>query len=163
MSTPIETNTEELNEILQQVYNLPSRSGGGSAEADLTITTGDMFNLYMLGDSDTMGVSHVTFDPAEVVSTYNKLKENKEVKVVLSGRSHMNSWSPKFFVALHPYKVAASNYGEDPEHLEVCFSYDTGYLSEGNSRIAVVKYLFEVDTVNSTAVHTITNSTVNNA
>lgn len=36
MSTPIETNTEQLQEVLQQVYNLPSRSGG-NAGYDLII------------------------------------------------------------------------------------------------------------------------------
>ena len=36
MSTPIETNTEQLQEVLQQVYNLPSRSGG-STTPDLVI------------------------------------------------------------------------------------------------------------------------------
>lgn len=36
MSTPIETNTEELQEILQTVYNLPN-AGGGSSEPDLVI------------------------------------------------------------------------------------------------------------------------------
>lgn len=37
MSTPIETNTEELREILDEVYNLPDRSTGGSSEPDLVI------------------------------------------------------------------------------------------------------------------------------
>lgn len=38
MNTPIETNTEELQEVLQQVYNLPNRSGG-STTWDCVITS----------------------------------------------------------------------------------------------------------------------------
>lgn len=36
MSTPIETNTEQLQEVLQQVYNLPNRSGGSAWDCVIT-------------------------------------------------------------------------------------------------------------------------------
>ena len=37
MATPIETNTSELQEILQSVYNLPNANSGGSDTPDLVI------------------------------------------------------------------------------------------------------------------------------
>ena len=44
MSTPMETNTEQLREILQQVYDLPEAGSGGSAEPDLVIALTAPFN-----------------------------------------------------------------------------------------------------------------------
>ena len=38
MSTPIETNTEELQEILQTVYNLPNAGGSGKVSWDCVLT-----------------------------------------------------------------------------------------------------------------------------
>lgn len=37
MSTPIETNTEELQQAVQRVYNLPNIGGSGNAQPDLVI------------------------------------------------------------------------------------------------------------------------------
>lgn len=77
MSTPIETNTEELQEILQTVYNLPN-AGGGSAELDLVIG---------FDDSNWDGVTRpdqFTFDQAAVVATYNKLLAKQTVNCVLN-------------------------------------------------------------------------------
>lgn len=85
MSTPIETNTEELQEILQTVYNLPMAGGGGSAP-DLVIA---------LDTSDTMTISNnkdkVTFDSADVVKTYNKLLSGETVNCVLNAKYHQHS------------------------------------------------------------------------
>ena len=84
MSTPIETNTEELQEILQTVYNLPN-AGGGSSEPDLVI-----------GFDDTnwdgiTGPDQFTFDQTAVVSTYNKLLSGETVNCVLNAIYWPNS------------------------------------------------------------------------
>ena len=67
MSTPIETNTEELQEILNTVYNLPM-AGGGSSEPDLVIQFDDPN-----WDGVKTDYSQFTFDSAEVVNTFNSL------------------------------------------------------------------------------------------
>lgn len=78
MATPIETNTEDLREILQAVYELKN-SGGGSSESDLVI------GIEVPTDSgglETLNESHVTIKSGSVANTYAKLQEHKEVKVV---------------------------------------------------------------------------------
>lgn len=77
MSTPIETNTEELQEILQTVYNLPM-AGGGSSEPDLVIGFDDS-NLEGIARPDQF-----TFDQTAVVNTYNKLLSGETVNCVLN-------------------------------------------------------------------------------
>lgn len=87
MSTPIETNTAELQEILQTVYNLPM-AGGGSAEPDLVIG---------FDDSNGIGVDNpdqITFDPTEVIATYNKLLDGQTVNCVLNAIYFPDSGAP---------------------------------------------------------------------
>ena len=86
MATPIETNTEELQEILQTVYNLPM-AGGGSSEPDLVIglnvanttsktpTSSSSEYRYHLED-----VSIVSGSVATVVE---KLNRNEPVRVLM--------------------------------------------------------------------------------
>ena len=85
MRTPIETNTAELQEILQTVYNLPM-AGGGSAEPDLVIG---------LDTSDSMQISErietVTFDSEAVINTYNKLLSGETVNCVLNANYRIDS------------------------------------------------------------------------
>lgn len=79
MSTPIETNTEDLREILQAVYELKNSAGGGSSEPDLVIGI-----EIPHSDDVTLGgltISHVTIKSGSVANTYAKLQERKEVKV----------------------------------------------------------------------------------
>lgn len=80
MSTPIETNTEELQEILQTVYNLPM-AGGGSSEPDLVIVFDD-------GNWDGVksDYSQFTFDSADVVNTFNKLITPQPINCVLNAK-----------------------------------------------------------------------------
>lgn len=85
MSTPIETNTEELQEILQTVYSLPM-AGGGSSDPDLVIG---------LDTSDTMvindNVEKLSFDSAAVIEAYNKLLSGETVNCVLNAKYHVDS------------------------------------------------------------------------
>ena len=63
MSTPIETNTEELQAVLQQVYNLPNRSGG-STTPDLVIKYEAPYESYFNADSvyEWLSVDSINFD-----------------------------------------------------------------------------------------------------
>ena len=86
MATPMETNTEELQEILNTVYNLPM-AGGGSSEPDLIIglnvanttsktpTSSSSEYRYHLED-----VSVVSGSVATVVE---KLNRNEPVRVLM--------------------------------------------------------------------------------
>ena len=82
MSTPIETNTEELQEVLQQVYNLPSRSGGSAW--DMTIRchreNSDDFGVINITTSD------IAVDPTEVANTLSKIGNGESVNVRMLGR-----------------------------------------------------------------------------
>ena len=85
MSTPIETNTEELQEILQTVYNLPM-AGGGSAEPDLVIGL-DTSDLEAISDSP----EKLTFESADVINAYNKLLSGETVNCVLNAKYRVDS------------------------------------------------------------------------
>ena len=87
MSTPIETNTEELQEVLQQVYNLPSRSGG-SASYDLIIP----IDVPAYHGSGTLMVEHLgEIDWTAVSTTGEKLQNGENVKVLIKGNYSLDS------------------------------------------------------------------------
>ena len=146
MSTPIETNTEELQEILQTVYNLPN-AGGGSSAPDLVIRTSDEFYVWTIGSG--WSADKVTYNPDEVTSVYEKLKAGKDVKVILTGKSNLDSWSPQFFINLHACMAAASNYGADTEQVMVYFIVDGSYFGESTKNTYHLKYIFNINRVDS--------------
>lgn len=81
MSTPIESNTEGLQEILQTVYNLPM-AGGGSAEPDLVIgvnVSGQ--NVVSLAE---MGIEDVSIVSGSVSDVVDKVKQGLPVKVIMT-------------------------------------------------------------------------------
>lgn len=63
MSTPIETNTEQLQEVLQQVYNLPL-AGGSSSTPDLVIKYEAPSGSYFSTDTvrERLSVESMNFD-----------------------------------------------------------------------------------------------------
>lgn len=81
----IKTNTEELQEILQTVYNLPNASGG-STEPDLVIT----YSNTDLSQSFS-NPSFCSFDNAAVIDTYNKLLAGQTVNCVLNSEYWIHS------------------------------------------------------------------------
>ena len=81
----IKTNTEELQEILQTVYNLPNASGG-SAEPDLVITYSNTDLSQSFSDP-----SLCSFDNAAVVDTYSKLLAGQTVNCVLNSEYWIHS------------------------------------------------------------------------
>ena len=89
MSTPIETNTEELREILNEVYSLPNRSTGGSSEPDLIIGL-NIANTKVMSDdgSITRDLERMTVDDVSIVSgsvsdVTEKVRQGQPVKVLL--------------------------------------------------------------------------------
>lgn len=88
MATPIETNTEELQEILNTVYNLPM-AGGGSAEPDLVIKLDNPDWLQMTNHPELL-----TFNSEEVINTYNKLLSGESVNCMLNAYYHIHSGQP---------------------------------------------------------------------
>ena len=102
MSTPIETNTEELNEILQTVYNLPNRSSGGSAEPDLVIGL-NVADTKMWKDGTTDSARHllgmtagdVSIVSGSVSATADKVKQGLPVRVLI--KSIHFYWSDWWF------------------------------------------------------------------
>lgn len=87
MSTPIESNTEELQEVLQQVYNLPNRSGGSNSY-DLTIQI-DQFDAHDIGGLTMQEV--INYNPTEVINTIAKLENYEIVNVVMFGEHCISS------------------------------------------------------------------------
>lgn len=91
MSTPIETNTEKLEQIVNRVYNLPNIGGsGGSSEPDLVIGL-NTENVKLFPDTATVPTRNfptMTTDDIIVLSgsvsaTAEKVKQGLPVKVSL--------------------------------------------------------------------------------
>lgn len=88
MSTPIETNTEELQEILQTVYNLPN-AGGGSSEPDLIVTINIPKND---GYISNITADHVTFDTSKIPALIAKLESWTPVSVVIQAKYYYGDY-----------------------------------------------------------------------
>lgn len=81
MSTPIETNTEELQEILQQVYDLPNSNASGSSEPDLVLRF-EMPQGTSIWDitNDDIGVNNISVQSGNLSDVRYKLKTGATVK-----------------------------------------------------------------------------------
>ena len=77
MSTSMETNTEQLQEILQTVYALPEV--GGSAEPDLIIEYNAPDTTYQINGN----IEKFAYNSDDVVNVYNKLLTGQNVNCVL--------------------------------------------------------------------------------
>lgn len=80
MATPIETNTEDLREILQAVYDLKNSAGGGSSEPDLVIG----LTTESAADTITGTPERFSFNSEDVVNAYAKLLSGETVNCVLN-------------------------------------------------------------------------------
>jgi hypothetical protein len=101
MSTPIETNTEELQEVLQQVYNLPNRSGG-STTPDLVIPV-DFKSFETIEETDIGEV-----DSSAVIATQNKLSNGEAVNVLIKGKFIIDS-GDSVTTCIYPLQVHTRN------------------------------------------------------
>ena len=86
MATPIETNTEELQEILNTVYNLPM-AGGGSSEPDLIIGL-NVANTQSKNPTATnadyrYNLEDVSIVSGSVATVVEKLNRNEPVRVLM--------------------------------------------------------------------------------
>ena len=147
MSTPIETNTEELNEILQTVYNLPNRSSGGSAEPDMTIRTTEGFDFASYPTTYDYNCNHVTVDQNEFMATYEKLMAGNDVRVTLTGSMPMSTYGLETFATIQADRVIAyiDDYPEVPSimvRFRVPCQY--GHFSSSDNKIVLIRYLFRL-------------------
>ena len=117
----IETNTEELREILQTVYDLPNAGGGGSNEPDLVIGfkpyDGDMY--FSDGDPNKF-----SFDADAVRTVRDKVLLGKAVNCVLNMEcalfedgTYAFASSPHVFARVY---MPGNNSGT-PTHLDLYF------------------------------------------
>ena len=82
MSTQIETNTEELNEILQTVYNLPNRSSGGDESYDLLfrLETPEGKSVFGMFETGSVGADNFYVVSGNLADVRSKLKASTPVK-----------------------------------------------------------------------------------
>lgn len=146
MATPIETNTEELQEILQTVYNLPM-AGGGSAEADLVLTATENFSWDSPSTNEDYNLSKIAFDPNAVISMYEKHSAGKDVRATLRGLFYLNSYSPRFTASCPSDRIITYAEVDDSLHyLVVRFHFARNYffLSADNGYFSI-EYRFAID------------------
>ncbi|MBR5820350.1 MAG: hypothetical protein IKY68_03770 [Alistipes sp.] len=144
MATPIETNTEGLNEILNQVYNLPNRSSG-SSEPDLVLYPKDNYIVAYGPKQNT-----VDFDQSQAVNVYKKVLAGEDVNVIISGRVQFNSYNRLSDATIH--KASMVRVTEDYHWLTIDFQpciYD--YNSAGAAMLKAYQTTFIVDAESGTA------------
>ena len=116
MSTPIETNTEQLQEVLQQVYNLPNRSGG-STTPDLVIGL-NWTNTKTKSDdgyafrSQHLSVNDVTIESGSLSAVVEKIKQGIPVRVSLKAVNFyaLSAWAMSMGEANFVSLISDSDY-----------------------------------------------------
>ena len=78
MGTPIETNTTELQEILQTVYNLPM-AGGGTSEPDLVIK----LTVPWHGSLTEAAASNFSVESGDVSTVIAKVRNFENPTIIL--------------------------------------------------------------------------------
>lgn len=139
MSTPIETNTEELQVILQTVYNLPMAGGGGSAEPDLVITLDNTDWGSMTGHAELL-----SFNQEDVINTYNKLISGETVNCVLNAIYWPFSGGPVKASSPQISVYAKSEDGNSTRDGYMCADFNLWYAYSGFAGFLLVQILFEI-------------------
>ena len=118
MATPLETNTAELEGLLQDVYNLPDRSSGGSSEPDLVIglnwrNTNTMRSPFTDNESYRYNVNDVSIESGSVLAVVEKLQQNQPVNVLLKEVHTYNDyvWSRTVAEASQVFLTHEADYG----------------------------------------------------
>ena len=84
MSTPIETNTEELQGVLNRMYNLPNLGGSGSVRPDLVLRLYPTDSHYELNSLTTEQIKNgISIKSGSIADVVAKIKNQQEVKVLL--------------------------------------------------------------------------------
>ena len=101
MSTPIETNTEELQGVLNRMYNLPNLGGSGSVKPDLVLRLNPTDDYYELASLTTKQIKNgMSIKSGSIADVVAKIKNQQEVKVLLeyeyeySGYSYIGTYYP---------------------------------------------------------------------
>lgn len=113
MSTPIETNTEELQEILQTVYNLPNAGGsGGSVKPDLVLSL-DLPRSYSFTKGNENAIrDSISIKSGSIENTLAKLENREEVKVFMEYEYYYGG-STRFVGTYYPTTVCRNSSGND--------------------------------------------------
>lgn len=157
MSTPIETNTTELQEILQTVYNLPI-AGGGSSEPDLVIGL-NIANTKVWTDESTeggskwarnlgtMNANDVSIVSGSVAATADKVRQGLPVKVLL--RTIHFYWSDWWYQTMGEANdvVVYNNTTYPTENASIlCAVFFLGNLPYGGTLPCYVRFNFDIAT-----------------
>ena len=148
MSTPIETNTEELQEVLESLYGLNMAPvGGGSSEPDLVIAPADGFTAWT-----TSGAKNITFDPEQVIATCDKVLAGKEVNVALTGPYILTTTDPLYAITYTATGVAANTFDKGSAGIWKYLVVQFMVMSSGGLSIPMenkrLEYWFSINTAN---------------
>ena len=131
MSTPLETNTEELQEILRQVYDLPDRSSVGGGY-DLEIGMSGMWDRQSpLDEACTLSFS---YDQEQVAAVCEKLVNGENPSVIVRGADVAFDSGGSYELTFQPFQVRGSAW--DYQGTTRCYRlwvYFAAYNSSQNS------------------------------
>ena len=132
MSTPIETNTEQLQEVLQQVYNLPSRSGG-STTPDLVIGLNANGNSYFY-IFEHAEISSFSILSGSVANVIEKIRQGVRPVVLLKLRQGYDGYnfSDEIAEATHVSAMNATDFDatDNPVYSGITASFFVQRLPE---------------------------------
>lgn len=140
MSTPIETNTEELQEILQTVYNLPNAGGSGKVSWDCVLEANGI----------SMDKISCSVASGSLRSALNKLASGEKPNVILRYFEDNNGTVRHYFSECLNMSGRAGN---DGEGLNLYFIFSDWYIcvyangsdAIDNNSLEVAKYYLLYD------------------
>lgn len=139
MSTPIETNTDQLQEVLQQVYNLPSRSGGGSVTPDLVVAIAGSANGWV---STLSKDAEIVIESGTVEDTIAKMVNGGSANVLVKLTYYYDN--AKYYMSFIPENIKATILADRPYALSVIFGPLTYYSDISSSDVQLANLVFYV-------------------
>lgn len=149
MATPIETNTQELENILQQVYDLPNRASGGTDGYDLVI------GLDLKGKRDSEGYLKQLYDArpedvsiisGSITNVKSKIEQKAPPRVALyflyyyDNQLYYEGFAQAYHVSAARYE--GSGYVNDDIHTH----FFTGWYPPSFNEFADVKITLDSET-----------------
>ena len=138
MSTPIESNTEQLQEVLQQVYNLPNRSGG-STTPDLVVVVDGISSDHTIFD---LSADDVSIESGSVEDAIAKMANGGYVKVLVKLSYRYWTYYYMNFVAEN---VVALIFEDGSKRLNIRFGPLFHYSSPDASMRDLIEISLDVD------------------